>query len=296
MNNYLEKKVVNQLSRIQFISKKLISSQYKGFHKSLEKGKNMEFKEHREYTYGDELRDIDWKIYGKTERYYVKDFEKDVSANILVILDSSSSMTENFANAEPKIEYAKYIASSLSYIFLKQRDQVAVATFDNNFEILINPTNSISALKTLNQKLNHIKNEKKVITNFSLLKYAENIYKNLPTIIFLISDMINDEKEIMKGLSYLDKKNNQNFIYHLIHNLEHKFNLNGYIDITEPETGKVISAKASDLKMRFTKLYDDYINNLRLSMNKHRFDYNKFLLSKHYSTNLMEFFKKHKIN
>ncbi len=296
MHNYLEQKVLNQLSKIQFISKKLISNHQKGFHRSPEKGKNMEFKEHREYTYGDELRDIDWKIYGKTEKFFVKDYERDVNANILILLDSSSSMTDKFAETEPKIEYAKFIVGALTYLFLKQRDKIAVASFDRDFRILLNPTNNISALNKLNNELNHLEHKKQVITDFSLLRYYKTVYKNTPALIFLISDMIAEKSEILKGLSYLNKKKSQVFVYHLIHNLEQSFNLNGYIDIAEPESGKVISAKASDLKSRFLQMYNDYVNTLRIEITKYHYDYNKFLLSKHYSTNLLEFFKKHKVN
>jgi len=290
---YLEQEVLNKLSRIQFASKIRFSNPKKGFHKSINRGKSTEFKEHREYTFGDELKDIDWKVYGRTERFFVRNFEEEEGANIVIMLDTSSSMTTTFANSTPKIEYAKYIVSALSYLFLKQKDTISVATFDSKFNLLLKPTTKKNSLDILLDKFKSTK-QTKTNTNFILLEEANALYKNSKFICIIISDMIAEKETMVSSISKLYSTGNEVSVIHMVHNIENDFDLSGYVEMIDPETNKVITTKASDIKQKFLELYHNYITTLQNELIKRNIDYNKFLMSKHNSDNLIDYLRKHR--
>lgn len=292
MKKYFEHKILEKLSKIPFKSKIISKNINKGFHKSRMKGKNMEFKEHREYSYGDELRDIDWKVYGKTEKYFVKDYEEDIINNVLIMLDTSSSMVDSFAGKTPKIEYAKHITAALTYLFINQRDIVSVVGFDTSSNIILSPSNKKISFDILSDKFNRLsRNNTK--TDFSLLRKTKEIYKNMPFLGIIISDLIAPRESIIKAIASFDLDKNEISVIHLIHQLEDYFNMDGYIEFVDPESGRVINIKAVDVKEKFNNMYHKHINELRRELVKRNIDYNKFIMAKHYSDNLIEYMKKH---
>ncbi len=290
--NYLEQNILDKLTRIPLKPKTISRNLKKGFHKSRNKGKNMDFKEHREYSYGDEIKDIDWKVYARTEKYFIKEYEEDLNHNIIILLDTSSSMRMPLTKNKSKIEYAKYITAALSYLFMKKKDKVCVATFDSDFKIILDPTSKTANLSILIERLNQITSKSTIQTNFNLINKSRTIYKNSSVITFVITDLIVDKKQLLQSITTLDNARNDISIFHLYHDILSESNLKGYLEISDPESGKSISAKSSDLRDRFITMYENYIRELSREFIKVNIDYNKFNMNKHYSDNLTDYLKK----
>lgn len=295
-NKYFDEQLLEKLSQTPIISKKISANIKKGFHKSRIRGKNMEFREHRKYSYGDEIKDIDWKVYGRTEKYYVKDFDEDVSANILILIDTSSSMGYRNKGAVSKLDYAKYLGVALSYMFLKQRDVISLCTFDTDFNIILSPTsNKRNIDKILRSFEKDIKSNDRIMTDFNSLKKSMNIFKNSANICFIISDLISDYDNIKNAVLKMNRSNSDIVVFHLVDDYEETFDFKSYIEFQEPETGKTITVKASDIKDKYREMFNIRINKMKSDFRKLKIDYNKFNTKIHYSDNLIEFFKKHKI-
>jgi uncharacterized protein (DUF58 family) len=125
--------------RLVMVARNLVEGFLTGVHKSPYKGFSVEFAEHRQYTPGDEIRHIDWRAYGKTDRYYVKEYEEETNLKAHLLVDASGSMSYRSGKGPSKFEYAQYIAASLAYLMLHQRDAVGLATHDTRVRQMIAP-------------------------------------------------------------------------------------------------------------------------------------------------------------
>ena len=130
-HKYLDPVALSRIGGMELVARLVVEGFVTGLHKSPYQGFSVEFAEHRQYMPGDEIRYIDWKVYGKSDRYYVKKFEEETNLRAYILLDTSASM--NYKHAEEgltKFEYGCYLAATLTYLMLKQRDSVGLVLFD----------------------------------------------------------------------------------------------------------------------------------------------------------------------
>ena len=135
---YLNPKVVSQLNNLSLRAKLVVEGFIAGLHRSPYHGFSVEFAEHRAYGPGDEIRHVDWKLYGKTDRYYVKQFEEETNLKCYLLVDQSRSMTFD-SHGVSKLTYAQTLAASLSYLMLKQQDAIGLALFDSKLRHYLPP-------------------------------------------------------------------------------------------------------------------------------------------------------------
>ena len=132
---YLSSEIISNLSSLSLKARLLVEGLIVGMHKSPYHGFSVEFSEHRLYNPGDEIRNIDWKIWGKTDKYFVKEYEEETNLLSHIILDQSASMSYSSSNIS-KLDYAKILAASLAYLMLKQQDGVGLTLFDSKLDHL----------------------------------------------------------------------------------------------------------------------------------------------------------------
>jgi uncharacterized protein (DUF58 family) len=175
IQKYLQPEVVSTIKNLELIAKFIVEGFLVGLHKSPYHGFSVEFSEHRQYMPGDNIRDIDWKVYGRTNRFYIKQYEEETNLKAYLILDISGSM--GYASKKiSKIQYATYLAAALSYLLIKQRDAVGLATFSNKINRFLPPKSTSGYLQFILKELNEIKLERQT-TNVSetLHELAEKI-------------------------------------------------------------------------------------------------------------------------
>ena len=132
-HRYLDPTALSRLGGMELVARLVVEGFITGRHKSPYQGFSVEFAEHRQYMPGDAIRDIDWKVYGKSDRYYIKKFEEETNLRAYILLDASGSMNYKYDdNGITKFEYACYLAASLTYLMLKQRDSAGLAVFDTH--------------------------------------------------------------------------------------------------------------------------------------------------------------------
>src|SRR6516162_530578 len=143
---------LSKYGRLSMIARTVVEGYLTGVHKSPYKGFSVEFAEHRQYYPGDEIRHIDWRVYGKTDRYYIKEYEEETNLKALLLVDASGSMAYQGRHSS-KFRYEQYVAASLAYLMLHQRDAVGLATHDTRLRQLIPPKANSKHLLRLIQTL-----------------------------------------------------------------------------------------------------------------------------------------------
>src|SRR5210317_1273939 len=153
---YLDPEVLQRLGDLELVARYAVAGLRVGSHRSPLRGFSTEFAHHRQYSPGDAIRDIDWRVYGRTDRYYTKLYEAETNFDCTILIDASTSM--NYASGKvSKLEYAKFLAAALSYIVLKQRDSVGLSVFDSEVRAYLPPKSAMGIILQIDKILREIK-------------------------------------------------------------------------------------------------------------------------------------------
>ncbi len=173
-----------------------------GVHKSPYRGFSVEFAEHREYVPGDDLRYVDWKVFGKTDRYYLKQFDEETNFACHLLCDTSESMTyQSDAAPVTKLEYAKWVTAAIAYLIIQQRDAVGLATFDTELRNVLTPLSTTSHLRELCRVLEQANAEGDSAIGGMLQQFAERFVRR--GVVVLCSDFFDDFTSLERGLRHL---------------------------------------------------------------------------------------------
>ncbi len=195
---YLDPTVLDQLSGLELKARRVVEGFVSGMHESPYRGVSVEFAQHREYVPGDDLRHLDWNVYARSDRLYVKEYEQETNLRVMPIVDLSESM--NYTSHDvTKIDYARYVAASLSYLVIQQQDGIGLATFDQNLTNFMEPSNSTPHFHSILKVLSDLAPREKTDMGRVLNHAASRINKR--GLIVLISDLFDDADAIAQGLS-----------------------------------------------------------------------------------------------
>ncbi|MHC5039903.1 MAG: DUF58 domain-containing protein [Planctomycetota bacterium] len=219
---YLDPKTLNKISRLELKARLIVEGFISGLHKSPYHGFSVEFAEHREYVPGDEIKHIDWKVFGRTDRYYVKQYEEETNLTATLLFDTSESM----AYASPdvglsKLEYASYVAASLAYLILQQQDAVGLAMFDAEINQFLPPSSHGSHLKNLLRAIDEASPGKKTNVGVILHETADRLKQR--GLVIILSDLFDDLDKVASGLQHLRHKKNEVILFHVLDRDEIRF-------------------------------------------------------------------------
>jgi uncharacterized protein (DUF58 family) len=188
-------------------------------HRSPYHGFSIEFAEHREYTPGDDLRYLDWKVLGKTDRYFLKQFEEETNLICYLLLDTSQSMQYRGPDsAFSKLEYAQCLAAALAYLVLRQQDSISLVTFDAEVRQIVRPSGNPTHLKQILQVMEASRPEKKTNTGPIFHDLAERLRHRGVVVIF--SDLFDDVASMLAGLKHFRHRRHEVIVAHLIDRAE----------------------------------------------------------------------------
>ena len=267
---YMDPQTINKIENLSLRARLVVEGFIIGIHRSPYHGFSVEFSEHRPYGYGDEIKYIDWKLWGKTDRFYIKQFEEETNLICHLILDKSSSM--DFAsNNISKFDYSKSLAAALTYLMIKQQDAIGLTTFDEKVDVSITPKSKMSHLNLLLKTMHNAKPGGE--TNISLLLHtlAESIQKR--GLIILISDLLDDQEEIVKGLRHFRYKGHEVIIFHIIDPKEADLNYNENINFIDLESDNNIITDPRMIKEKYNKAFKDFCNYYDMQCSKNKIDY-----------------------
>ena len=230
-----------------------------GQHKSPYHGFSVEFAEHRAYGPGDEIRHVDWKLYGKTDRYYVKQYEEETNLKAYILLDTSRSMKYT-SGTVTKLDYASYLSAALTYLMLNQQDGTGLILFDEKIQKFIPPRSTPSYLNTILKNLEKPTFGSDTDIGLVLHEMAERIKKR--GLVILISDLMDDQEAVLSGLKHFRHNKQEVILFHILDRKELDFKFNTRTRFKDMESASQLTTEPwqikSSYKKRIQRLQNDY--------------------------------------
>lgn len=269
---YLDPKTLARISALDLRARLVVEGFISGLHRSPHRGFSIEFAEHRQYTQGDDTRHIDWKVFGRTNKYYIKQYEEETNLVCVLAVDCSESMTYRSPWAPmSKHDYAISIAASLAYLALRQHDAVGLALFDDQVTRYVRPNNHPAQWKTVIHELEGSTGP----TKTSLLKIMDELADRLKhrSLVILLSDCFGDLADIRKGLKRLRYRKNEIILCHIMDPAELTFPFRGPTRFRGlEETGQLLCEPRA-LRERYLHEVTQFNANLRRACRELHLDY-----------------------
>lgn len=252
---YLDPVVVSRLKNIEIKAKLIVEGFITGLHKSPYHGFSVEFAEHRAYNVGESLRNIDWKVYGKTDKLYSKRFEEETNLRCQVVLDISDSMRYPEKGIS-KLEYGGYLAAALQYLMMGQRDAAGLTLFDDAIRFYAPPKSKYSWLVPMYQALERVLAEKERFTHKTstasvLHQVARKFHRR--SLVVLITDLLNpseDVEKVFKALQHLRHEKHEVLVFHLLdQKTEDQFDFpNRPVILKDLESGETLEVNPHEVR------------------------------------------------
>jgi uncharacterized protein (DUF58 family) len=245
-----------------------------GLHESPYRGYSVEFAEHREYVPGDEIRRIDWKAYGKFDRYFVKEYEEETNLRAYLLLDASASMDYG-SQGITKFDYGCYLAASLAYLMLRQGDYVGLVTFGSQVQRYIPPRAGVKHLQALTSHLEGSQPQGATRLDHVLREVAGKIIKR--GMIIVISDLFDTPETVIRALKYFRHRRNEVMVFHLLDHdeLVFPFDRLAVFEDMEDTTLRVLSDPRS-IRDAYLQQIQTFIDEYRRACRREMIDYNLF--------------------
>lgn len=289
---YLKPEVAAQLANMELRARLVVEGFITGLHKSPYHGFSVEFIEHRQYMPGDEIKHLDWKAYGKTGRYYVKQFEEETNLKTYLILDASRSMSYGSEERLKKIEYASYIAASLAHLMMEQRDAVGLTIYDEEVKLFMPPRATRPYLKQILIELENLQSGNKTNTAGALHQVAERIKRR--GLVIVISDLFDDPKKIMTALKHFRHKGNEVIVMQVLDPLERSFAFGQDAVFRDLETEEEMMTQPWHIQKAYQKAFQEMLDNYRRECRENMIDYVLLDTSVPFDRALIEYLTKRK--
>src|SRR5215471_7866629 len=241
-----------------------------GDHKSPYRGFSVEFVQHREYVPGDDIRHIDWKSYGRSERYTIKQYEQETNFICHLLLDASNSMRYG-AGLTNKLEYGKLLAASLAYMILRQRDSVGLRIFNTQIVEELPSSSQFGHIKAITHTLEALQPRDKTTIGPLLDQVADQISRR--GIVILISDCLEDLEPTLAGLRHLRFRGHEVILFHILHPDEVKFPLDGNIRFIGLEGFEELMTRPHLLRPAYLRVVEKYMKEIRKGCDGSGVDY-----------------------
>jgi uncharacterized protein (DUF58 family) len=256
LGKYLNPKIVNAVKRLDLQAKCIVDGFLSGRHRSPFHGFSSQFSEHRRYNEGDPIKDIDWNVYAKTEKHFIKKYEAETNLECHICVDVSSSMGYKHEQSDvSKLEYAIFLAAAISYMITQQQDCVGLITFDNQLCHYIRPKSKKTHLATIITTLSQTKTLEQ--TNFSSALPKTLKLLNHRGLIVFCSDFLGDTEAALQTLATLRCRRNDIIVFQILDQAEIDLPFNYLANFVDTENNEVqVKAKAENIR----KAYKEEIN------------------------------------
>lgn len=268
---YLRPDVLQSIKRLDLKARFIVKGFMQGLHASPLQGFSVEFSEHRKYSQGDDPKDIDWLIYAKTDKYYVKKFEAETNLTGYLVIDTSRSMGYSYKQTMTKFDYSVSLAAALAYLMIHQQDPVGLITFNEKVRQSIPPRSKRTQLGTLLSFLSNLKPDGMTEIAESLQQVAGILKK--ASLVMIFSDLLGDQDEILKILARLRHAGHDIILFHVLDEAEVKFPFNGEVELQDPESMARLSANADALKKDYLIELENFRARFRQETSRMKIDY-----------------------
>jgi uncharacterized protein (DUF58 family) len=269
--SYFDPRVLAGISNLYLRARWVVEGLMSGVHRSRAKGFSVEFEEHREYSPGDEIRRIDWKALGKFDRYFIKEYEDETNLRAYLLLDASASM--NYASdGITKFDYGCTLTASLAYLILKQQDAAGLVTFSNRIESFIPP----KAKRDYLVRVVHALENRGPAGETNVGRILEDIASQIKRrgLVVLVSDLLDEPEQILKGLRLFRFKGNDVIVFHLLDPAELELPFDGNILFEDlEEINLKVVADPRTIRKTYQQVVGEFISEMRKQCHNDAIDY-----------------------
>ena len=288
---YLHPETVALLDTMALKAKLVVEGYIIGKHQSPYHGFSVEFAEHRSYETGDEIRHIDWKLFGKTDRLYVKRYQEETNLSSHIILDSSNSMSYKSGNIS-KLAYVNSLVAALSYLMISQQDAVGLVKFSNKINKFLPPKSKPSYLNQILQQLDDEDTNKDTKIELVLHEMAERINKR--GLIILFSDLLDEPHDVINGLKHFRHKKQEVIVFHILDRKEFEFDFDTRTQFLDMETGEHIITEPWLIKANYQQIIEDLKSFYKKECQENSIDYVPIYTDESFDKSLTEYLNKRK--
>jgi uncharacterized protein (DUF58 family) len=265
---FVDPKILSRIGNLELMARNVVEGFINGLHRAPFFGASIDFAEHRGYVAGDDIRRVDWRLYARTDRYYVKQYEADTNTNLSVLFDISKSMSFG-SRGISKLEYASFVAACLAYLAQRQRDRVGIITFDNDIVSHVPP--SAKHFNVVLQTLDRAKAVQPGNLVAPLTKMAEHFKRR--GILVLISDFYEEPDAILEAIKPLKFLGNDLIVFHVFDPAELNFDYSDASSFEDLESGEQIPVVPQSLAEEYRALIRAHVETLTTRFAEHRIDY-----------------------
>ena len=266
----LQPELIKRIGRLEVRARHIVEGLLSGMHRSPYFGQSVEFLQHRQYVTGDDLRHVDWKVWGKQDRLYVKQFEEDTNLRACLLVDLSASMSYG-SGAMTKCDYAVTAAAALAYLLLRQQDSVGCVAFDEGIRQSIPLRTRTNHLNTIVRALNTAEPRDKTGLSTVLAGVAESYPRR--GLMVLLSDLLVDTDDVLRGLRLLRQRGHDVLVLHVMDDDELDFPFSGPARFEGLETDDQLSCNPRALRQGYLQALDNFLAAVRRGCAHDRIDY-----------------------
>ena len=261
VERYLKPEVIRQIKRLDLRAQFIVKGFLHGLHASPFHGFSVEFSEHRKYTPGDDPNDIDWLVYAKTDKYYVKKFEAETNITGYLVMDLSRSMGYTYRQELTKFEYAVCLAAALCYLMIHQQDPVGLMTFDEKIRASLAPKSRRRHLADVLSMLAKLEPQGKTDIAGSIAQVAAMLRH--ASLVMIFSDLLAEPDPILQSLHRLRHAGHDVILFHILDEAETKFPFEGTVELEEPETSQRLQLDAAGFRRDYLDALEGFCDTYR---------------------------------
>ncbi len=268
---YLNPETVSKLKGMELRARMVVEGFIAGMHKSPYHGFSVEFAEHRQYMPGDNIRDIDWKVYAKRDRFYIKQYEEETNLKAYLLLDCSASMAYRSGSRVMKLDYARLLAAALSYMMLRQRDAVGLVAFDEKIRRYVPPRSKYGHLHVLLSEIAGQTPSNTTDVANTLHEMAERIKRR--GLVIVLSDLLDEAGQIISGLKHFRYNRHEVIVFHILDPRERDFAFPREAIFKDMETGEELTTLPYQIKKDYAQAVRGFADEIASACRQANIDY-----------------------
>ncbi|GBD86194.1 hypothetical protein BMS3Abin03_00104 [bacterium BMS3Abin03] len=286
----LDPSIISKITSLELRARLVVEGFMVGLHRSPYHGFSVEFTQHRPYMQGDNLKDVDWKVYGKTEKFYIKQYEEETNLKIHIILDTSASMKFASKGNVTKQEYAATLTAALSYLMMKQQDAVGLTLYSDRIMKYLPPKVSRPFLQEIFKSLSKISSSDKTNTASCLQSIAEKIKRR--GLVIIISDFFDDIGSVLKAIKHFSYQKNEVIVFQILDPIERSFAFGRDAIFIDMETNDEITTQPYQIQKAYKEAMNAFITSLKRECLNSNVDYNLIETSQPFDKALLNYIQK----
>lgn len=287
---YLDPAIISKLNSLELRARLVVEGFMVGLHKSPYHGFSVEFTEHRPYMQGDDFKNIDWKAYAKTEKFFIKQYEEETNLKSYILLDTSKSMTYASAGNISKLDYGVTLVASLAYLMIKQQDAVGLALYSDKIDRLFPPKASKSYLMEILKNLMAINPSQNTNTANCLHEIAEKIKRR--GLVIIVSDFFDDVSSILSSLKHFRYKKNEVIVFHTLDPMEISFSFGKDAIFKDIEKGDELTTQPYQIQKAYKESMKEFIDEIKNECLSYDIEYNLIETSNPLDKALLSYMRK----